>query len=57
MIPFGEWLPDQSDLQNPGSTVAKNVLPAARGYRPFASLTELSGAATEEASWYLRDQT
>ena len=47
MIPFGEWLPDQSDLQNPGSTVAKNVLPAARGYRPFASLTELSGAATE----------
>ena len=47
MIPFGEWLPDQSDLQNPGSTVAKNVLPAARGYRPFASLTEVSGAATE----------
>lgn len=46
MIPFGEWLPDQSDLQNPGSTVAKNVLPAARGYRPFASLTEVSGAAT-----------
>ena len=46
MIPFGEWLPDQSDLQNPGVTVAKNVLPAARGYRPFASLTELSGAAT-----------
>ena len=46
MIPFGEWLPDQSDLQNPGVTVAKSVLPAARGYRPFASLTELSGAAT-----------
>ena len=46
MIPFGEWLPDQSDLQNPGATVATNVIPAARGYRPFASLTEVSAAAT-----------
>ena len=46
MIPFGEWLPDQSDLQNPGATVATNVIPAARGYRPFADLTELSAAAT-----------
>lgn len=45
MIPFGEWLPDQSDLENPGATVATNVIPAARGYRPFASLTELSAAA------------
>ena len=47
MIPFGEWLPDQSDLQNPGATVATNVIPAARGYRPFAGLTELSAAATD----------
>ena len=46
MIPFGEWLPDQSDFQNPGSTVATNVIPAARGYRPFQGLTEVSAAAT-----------
>lgn len=45
MIPFGEWLPDQSDFQNPGATVAKNVIPAARGYRPFQGLTEVSAAA------------
>ena len=47
MIPFGEWLPDQSDFQNPGATIATNVIPAARGYRPFASLTEVSAAATD----------
>ncbi len=35
MIPFGEWLPDQSDLGSVGTTVATNVIPAARGYRPF----------------------
>jgi hypothetical protein len=26
MIPFGEYLPDLPDLNNPGSTVAKNVV-------------------------------
>lgn len=45
MIPFGEWLPDQSNLSNPGCTVAENVLPAARGYKPFKSLAPLSNAA------------
>ena len=45
MIPFGEWLPDQSDLENVGATVAKNVTPAARGYRPFPALAPLSSAA------------
>ncbi len=44
MIPFGEWLPDQSDLGSVGTTVAKNVIPAARGYRPFLGLAELSAA-------------
>ena len=44
MIPFGEWLPDQSDLQNSGATVATNVIPAARGYRPFQGIATLSGA-------------
>jgi hypothetical protein len=41
-IPFGEWLPDLPDYQNPGVTVAKNVIPA--GYKnkatidPFAAI-------------------
>ena len=37
MIPFAEWLPDQPDLNNPGATVAKNVLPHAMGYVPIPS--------------------
>lgn len=45
MIPFGEWLPDQADLDNPGVTVAKNVVPAIRGYTALNSLAEFSGAA------------
>tara|TARA_R110000803_G_scaffold23517_3_gene57648 strand:+ start:5338 stop:6786 length:1449 start_codon:yes stop_codon:yes gene_type:complete len=40
----GEWLPDQPDLGNPGSTVAKNVYPNQRGFEPFGSLMYLSAA-------------
>jgi len=46
MTPFAEWLPDQPDLQNPGATVADNVLPEPRGYAPLNSLSAFSGAAT-----------
>ena len=46
MIPFGEWLPDQADLDNPGVTVARNVIPAVRGYTSFNDLAEFSGSAT-----------
>jgi hypothetical protein len=46
MIPFAEWLPDQPDLSNPGATVAKNVVPAAVGYRPQRSLVAFSDALT-----------
>jgi len=35
MIPFGEWLPDRPALENPGSTIAKNVIPVAGGFAPF----------------------
>ena len=48
MIEFGEWLPDQSDLNNTGATEAKNVIPALRGYRCFRGLSALSGAATNK---------
>ena len=45
MIQFGEWLPDQSDLGNPGVLEATNVLPSARGYKPVRGLAQLSNAA------------
>ncbi len=53
MIPFGEWLPDQSDLGSVGTTVAKNVIPAARGYRPFLGLANLSAATDSHLRGFL----
>ena len=46
MITLGEWLPDQPDTQNAGVTVAKNVIPAAQGYRSMNSFIAYSEAAT-----------
>lgn len=47
-VPFGEWLPDLPPFNNPGATVAKNVVPDANSYRSFPSLslysTSLGGA-------------
>ena len=37
---FGAWLPDQADLDNPGVTEAKNVLPVAGNYLPYAPFKE-----------------
>lgn len=47
MIELGQWLPDQPALNSSGVTLARNVLPAARGYKPFPALSALSSAATE----------
>lgn len=47
MIELGQWLPDQPALNSAGVTVAKNVQPAARGYKPFPALSAISQAATE----------
>lgn len=47
MIRFGEWLPDQPDVNNAGVTVATNVIPAANGYRSFNSFVQFSNAADE----------
>ena len=44
MIKFGEWLPDQPDLENAGVTVANNVIPAISGYRPINSFQAVSNA-------------
>lgn len=44
MIPFGEWLPDQPDLSNPGSLIAKNVIPRANSYSPLSDIDIYTGA-------------
>lgn len=44
MIPFGPWLPDRPALENPGATVAKNVIPVPGGYAPFQGATIASDA-------------
>ncbi len=49
MIPAGEWLPDLPAFENPGATEAKNVIPAATGYRPFPSLLAYSGSLAGRA--------
>ena len=46
MIPLGEWLPDQPALGNPGATVAKNVVPAARGYRSVKDAAYIDSTGT-----------
>lgn len=47
MIPFGDWLPDQPDFQNPGLLVAEGVYPSAGGYSPFFSAVGQGGTTTE----------
>lgn len=45
MIPFGEYLPDQADFENPGLTIARNVIPkTATSYGPFPSQAVYSDA-------------
>lgn len=44
VVPFGPYLPDLPALENPGATVASNVLPAANSYRPIADFAALSTA-------------
>ena len=46
MIPFGEWLPDQPPLDNPGVTIATNVIPAAKGYRSVKNFVDFSNSAS-----------
>lgn len=39
LIPFGEWLPDQPDFQNPGADNILNVIPRTpQSYGPFPSM-------------------
>ncbi len=44
IVQFGDYLPDLPDFQNPGATVANNVLPGMKSYKPFPSLDVYSNA-------------
>jgi hypothetical protein len=58
MIPLGEWLPDQPDFQNPGSSVMTNVLPrTASSYGPAPQASATTGAlgARCQGAAFVRD--
>jgi len=44
MIKFGEYLPDLPAHDNPGATVANNVIPHGDSYKQFPGVTVYSGA-------------
>lgn len=43
-LPFGEWLPDQPELNNPGALIARNVYPSAQGYLPAREPIQVADA-------------
>ena len=45
-VPFGEWLPDLPELNNPGALIAKNVIPQLDSYRGLNNLTSFTNALT-----------
>lgn len=54
-IPFGEWLPDLPDKDNPGSTIAKNAIPELSSFRHLNSLSAFSNALSGPcvgAAWF-----
>ena len=44
MIRFGEWLPDQPQLENKGASFVRDCLPTINGYKPYYSLVPYSDA-------------
>lgn len=46
-VPFGEYLPDLPAFENPGATVANNVIPEATGYRPLPTQSVISSDAMD----------
>ena len=48
-IQFGEWMPDQQALSNPGATIAENVVPALNTYQQVNSFSPAVAASTNAA--------
>lgn len=46
-VPFGEWLPDLPEHDNPGALIARNVIPEIYSYRQFNDLTSFSNALSQ----------
>lgn len=44
VIPVRQWLPDASDLANPGAIVVENAVPGINSYKPHPSLESVSDA-------------
>lgn len=58
MIKFGEWLPDQPDLNNPGAITMTNVVPRTDdSYGPAHDIASVTGAlvARCQGAAYVRD--
>lgn len=47
LVEWGEWLPDQPALGNPGAPIIKNVMPVPGGYGPMGALTATTTALDE----------
>lgn len=57
-VPLGEWLPDQPEFENPGSSTMTNVIPrTAKSYGPAPALSAVTGALTArcQGAAYVRD--
>lgn len=46
MIGFGPWLPDIASFESGAATIAKNVVPSTRGFKPFPAFSALASAIT-----------
>lgn len=53
LVEFPEYLPDFPALENPGSTVVKNVLPCGLSYEPLPSLVAYSDALSAYARGFV----
>lgn len=47
VLPFNQWVPDASDLGNPGSISIRNAVPSTNSYKPHPSLVTTSTALTD----------
>ena len=44
IVPIREWVPDASDLANPGAILIRNALPGVNSYKPFPKLVTQTDA-------------
>lgn len=52
-VEFPEFLPDLPALDNPGTTIAQNVIPSGKSYKPVYSLNPYSTALTARSRGFI----